>query len=88
MHKDDSIRLRHMCDAAKEAVSYALKESRDSLNTNRMLALSLVRLIEVIGEAAHQVTTDFQKEHGEIPWAQIIAMRNCLIHAYFDIPRD
>lgn len=53
-----------------------------------MLALSLVRLIEVVGEAATQVTRDFQNQHPEIPWAQIVGMRNRLIHAYFDIDLD
>ena len=53
-----------------------------------MLALSLVQLIEIVGEAATQVTREFQNQHPEIPWAQIVGMRNRLIHAYFDIDMD
>ena len=63
-------------------------QTRESLDKNRMLALSLVRLIEIVGEAATQVTREFQNRHPKIPWAQIVGMRNRLIHAYFDIDMD
>jgi len=88
MHKDDPMRVRHMLDAAREAVSFTRNKTRKAFNKDRMLALSLVRLIEIIGEAASQVTEEFQEKHSEIPWSQIIAMRNRLIHAYFDIDLD
>ena len=88
MYKDDLIRLRHMVDAAKEAISFVKNETRDSIETNRVIVLSLLRLIEIIGEAASQVTKEFQSNHSEIPWREIIAMRNRLIHAYFDVDLD
>ena len=72
MHKDDTVRLRHMLDAAKEAASFVQGKQRTDLYNNRMLALSLVRLIEVIGEAAAQVTMDVQQAHPEIPWPLIV----------------
>ena len=50
--------------------------------------LSLVKAIEVIGEAAAQVGDATRKENPSIPWAQIIAMRNRLVHVYFDINLD
>lgn len=85
MPKDDFIRLRHMLDAAKEALSFAKDKSTKDLYANRMLALSIVKSIEIIGEAASTVTKDFRDKHNEIPWANIVAMRNRLIHVYFDI---
>ncbi len=88
MPKDDTVRLRHMLDAAKETVSFVQGKQRSDLESNRMLVLSLVRLIEVIGEAASQVTTECQQAHPEIPWPLIVSMRNRLIHAYFDIDLD
>ena len=69
-------------------MSFLQNQTRESLDKNRMLALSLVQLIEIVGEAATQVTREFQNEHPEIPWAQIVGMRNRLIHAYFDIDMD
>ena len=85
MHKDDTVRLRHMLDAAKEAVSFLHGKQRSVLSSDRKLALSLVRLIEVIGEAACQITKEFQQSDSDIPWSLIVGMRNRLIHAYFDI---
>lgn len=85
MQKDDLIRLRHMLDAANEALSFISGKSRDDLNTNRMLVLSLVKEIEIIGEAAGKVSPEARTECSSIPWLDIIDMRNRLIHAYFDV---
>ncbi len=88
MQKDNIIRLRHMLDAAKEAMSFSENKTKDDLYSNRMLALSIIKAIEIIGEAASTVTKDFRERHKEIPWASIVAMRNRLIHVYFDIDLD
>jgi len=52
MRRDDKIRLQHMLDAANEAASFARGKKRSDLDDNRMLVLSLVKDIEIIGEAA------------------------------------
>lgn len=88
MQRDDAIRLRHMLDAAKEARSFIENKSRNSLDSDRQLELALVKCIEIIGEAANQITDESRKDLAQIPWANIIGMRNRLIHAYFDINRD
>ena len=88
MGKDDAIRLRHMLDAAKEALSFAQGHTRGSLDLNRMLVLAIVKDVEMIGEAASKVTKGCQDQHPEIPWSSIVAMRNRLIHGYFDIDLD
>jgi len=88
MPKNDLIRLRHMLDAAKEAVELAAGKSRHIIENERMLNLSLVRLIEVVGEAANRVSTEGQAKYAGIPWLQIIGMRNRLIHGYDDIDFD
>jgi len=46
MDKADEVRLRHMLDAVRDAVSFATGRQRDALDTNRMLTLSLVKCIE------------------------------------------
>jgi len=88
MRRDDSIRFRHMLDAAKEVMSFAKNKTRKDLDNDRMLTLSLVKSIEIIGEAASKVTDETKKRFPEIPWTNMIAMRNRLIHAYFDIDLD
>lgn len=88
MQPHDRIRLQHMRDAARDASSFAAGRSRDDLATNRMLVLALVKSIEIIGEAASRVSAEARTEVPNIPWQQIVAMRNRLIHAYFDVNLD
>ena len=88
MNRNDEIRLRHMLDAAREAVAFAQGRMRVDLRIDRQLALALVKDIEIVGEAAAAVTDSTQAELTDIPWQQIIAMRNRLIHAYYDVNLD
>jgi len=77
-----------MLDAANEIQQYVLSSSRKELNRDRMLVHSLVHLIEIIGEAASQVSDELREQCPDIPWSVIIGMRNRLIHAYFSINLD
>ena len=86
--KRDEVRLRHMLDAAKEAVAFSEGSTRRDLEQNRLLALSLVKLIEMVGEAANQVTPEFQAQTPAIPWREVIATRHRLIHGYDSIDFD
>ena len=88
MIRDDQIRLRHMLEAAREALSFACGRSRKDLDTDRQLVLSLVKDIEIVGEAASQVMESTRGELKDIPWAVIVGMRNRLVHAYFSINLD
>jgi uncharacterized protein with HEPN domain len=88
MRSDDEIRIRHMIDAALEAISFTQDRSRQDLDHDRMLVLSLVKDVEIFGEAASKVSAEARQTHPTIPWREIVAMRNRLIHGYFDIDRD
>jgi uncharacterized protein with HEPN domain len=77
-----------MRDAAREAMGFAAGRGRSDLDTDRQLLLSIVKDVEIVGEAASRVGAELRSRHPELPWAAIIAMRNRLIHAYFDIDRD
>ena len=85
---EDRVALLHMRDHAAEAVALARRRSRDDLDSDRMLALALTRLVEVIGEAAGRVSAETQRGQGDIPWRQIIGTRNRLIHAYDQVDLD
>ena len=88
MRNDDLIRLKHMLDAAREAVGFAQGKTRQDLDSDRMLLLSVVKSIEIIGEAATKVSKECQGEFPQIPWPSIVTMRHRLIHGYFDINLD
>ena len=88
MAKDDLVRLRHMMDSAMEAVELIHGKSRSDLDTNRVLSLALVRLLEILGEAASKVTTGTRQKTPTIPWSQIVSLRHRLIHGYDTINMD
>ncbi len=85
MRKNDLPRLRHILDAAEEALSFTESRSREDLDQNRQVALSLIQLLQIIGEAARAVSIEFRTAHPEIPWKKMAGMRNFLIHRYFDV---
>lgn len=85
---DNLTRLKHIRDAAKEALFFVKNKTRKDLDDERMLSLALVRLIEIIGEAANNISEDCQAKYPKISWRQIIGMRNRIIHAYFDVDLD
>lgn len=86
--ENDKIRIRHILDAAREAVGFAEGCSREDLDNDRKLSLSLVRLLEIIGEAARGVSQEFRESYPELPWASMAGMRDRLIHGYFDVNLD
>jgi uncharacterized protein with HEPN domain len=85
MRKDDRIRLQHMLDAAREALSFAQGRTREDLDKDRLLVLGLVKAVEIIGEAAYQISEETRAQLPAVPWEDIIGMRHRLVHAYFDI---
>jgi uncharacterized protein with HEPN domain len=88
MRKDDRIRLQHMLDAANEALTFIQGKNRSDLDIDRMLVLSLIRELEIIGEAASKISAETRSQNTSIPWLDISGMRNRLIHAYFDVDLD
>lgn len=78
----DDIRLRHMLDYARDAVQLSHGRTRADFDTDRLYALAIVRVVEVIGEAASRVSDERRARHPGIPWHAIIGMRNRLIHGY------
>ena len=74
-----------MLDAVREALSFAEGQSLEDVKSNRMLALALVKELEIIGEAASNVSGEVQSLAPEIAWPMVVGMRNRLIHAYFDV---
>ncbi|MBF0290786.1 MAG: DUF86 domain-containing protein [Nitrospinae bacterium] len=85
MLKNDEIRLLHMLDAAREAVSLSADKTLDDLKHDRVLTLALLKLIEIMGEASVKISDEFKAGHETIPWRAVTAMRNHLIHVYFNV---
>ena len=88
MQRDDTIRTLHILEAARKALHFVENRTRDDLDKDEMLAISLVHLLEIVGEAANGVSADFREQCPHIPWKKMIELRNRLIHGYFDINLD
>ena len=88
MRYEDTIRLRHMLDAAQDALSFAEGRAREELDTDRQLVLAIVKCVEIIGEAAGQVSPEARADLSALPWRKMVAMRHRLVHAYYDINPD
>ena len=88
MRLDDETRLRHMLDAARRATAFLGSRSSAELERDEVLTQALVRMLEIIGEAASQVSARGRELWTGIAWRPIIGMRNRLIHAYFDVDLD
>lgn len=86
MSKDnDLLRIRHMLDAARKAVEFVQGRTREDLETDEKLTLALLRLLEVVGEAAKGVSPAFRERYRGIAWKEISGTRDRLIHGYFDV---
>ena len=73
---------------AQRALSYCSELDRVQFETNHLLQDAVVRNLELVGEAATRIPEDVRLAHQDIPWRQIIAMRNQLIHAYLGVDLD
>ena len=85
---NDRVLLLDMLDHARLAVAAADGRTRADLDADPVLAAALERFVEVIGEAATKVSQSVRDGMSEIPWREIIGMRNRLIHGYAAVDRD
>jgi len=86
--KSDKTYLGHILDAIGWIENYTKTASRAEFLENGMMHDAVIRQIEIIGEASNNVSKKLREQHSEIPWGQIIGMRNRVVHAYFNIDLD
>ena len=85
MPRDDSAFLLDMLLAAGDALSFTEGMSYAEFARDRRTQLSVLKTVEIVGEAAARVSEDTRLQHPAIPWREIVGMRNHLVHVYFDI---
>jgi uncharacterized protein with HEPN domain len=86
--RDDQVRLQHLAEAATKAVHYLDGRSRQDLEDDELLRLALTKLVEIVGEAAKQVSAPTREAYQVVPWTAAARMRDRLVHHYFDINLD
>jgi uncharacterized protein with HEPN domain len=85
---EDRVRLAHLREAAEKAVRYSRATSRRELEDDEVLRLALTKLVEIVGEAAKQVSQPTRQAIPSLPWSAAARMRDRLAHHYFDIDLD
>jgi uncharacterized protein with HEPN domain len=88
MEKNDRKRLSNMLEVSKEAMGLVQNKTREDLDRDKQLTLSLLKYLEMIGSAASKVSRECQNGCEPIPWDQVIDMKQQVVHTYFDIDRD
>jgi uncharacterized protein with HEPN domain len=84
----DDDRVAHIVEACEEVATFVAGKTRDDLGNDRILQLALVKLVEIVGEAAKAVSDDTRRRYPEVPWAAAARTRDRLTHHYFDINLD
>jgi uncharacterized protein with HEPN domain len=74
-----------MRTAAREIMEFMQGVSQSAFVSSNQLRYAVERQLLVIGEAARHVSDEFQEEHPEVPWMQIVGQRNVLAHDYGEI---
>jgi uncharacterized protein with HEPN domain len=85
MKKDDSVYLRHIIDAFLKIERYTDGVTHEEFLSNSLLQDGVIRQLEVMGEAARNLSEDLRNEYPTIPWRQMMSLRNRMIHAYFNV---
>ena len=85
--RDDRARLNDILEAIERIEKYAVR-GRDALAHDELIQTWTVYYLQIVGEAARSLSNEFRQHHPEIPWTDIIGMRNVLAHRYFGIDVD
>ena len=84
-HRRDSVFIAQMVEAAEAALEFSDGHTAESFASDRLVGYAVVRDIQLIGQAARSVSAELQAAHAEIPWREMIGMRNVVVHDYADV---
>ncbi len=78
--RQESELLLDILESIQHIEKYAV-QGRESFQNNELVQLWFVRHLQIIGEAARKLPTEFKEKHPEVPWTKIIGMRHILVHS-------
>jgi uncharacterized protein with HEPN domain len=88
MSKGDDVYVGHMLETARKIGSRAQRLDRAEFDADEDVRLALAHLVQILGEAASRVSQAFCDEHPEVPWREIVGMRNKIVHDYMGLDFD
>ncbi|EFK12376.1 putative toxin-antitoxin system, antitoxin component [delta proteobacterium NaphS2] len=88
MKEKDLKQLNNMLKVSREALDLVQNKTREDLDRDKQLTLSLLKYLEMIGSAAARVSAECRDNCHPIPWDQVTEMKQQVVHTYWDIDRD
>lgn len=88
MPRDDRLTLDQMLVTSNRIRALAGASTRAAFDADDVRLLAMLHLIQRLGEAASRLSADFRADHPEFPWAEMIGMRNRIVHGYDDLDPD
>jgi len=85
VRKDESVFIEHILESIALIEKYIEDRTKADFFNSVQLQDSVIRRIEIIGEAVKNLSTKLKEKYPEIPWRNIAGMRDLLIHEYFGI---
>lgn len=82
MRDKDYILIENILKCISKISEYTKQVSYEEFSKNTMLVEACVFNLSQIGEYANKVSTEFQKEHSDIPWRMMYGLRNRIVHDY------
>jgi uncharacterized protein with HEPN domain len=76
MKRDDNVYLLHILDAIGLIEEYTRGMSENEFLSNSMAHDAVIRQIEIVGEAARNISDEFQEKHPKLPWNKMTGIRN------------
>ena len=88
MKQNDHKNLSNMLEMSREALDLVQDRTREDLDKNKQLTLSLLKYLEMIGSAASRISGECRDGCKPIPWDQVTEMKQQVVHTYWEIDRD
>jgi uncharacterized protein with HEPN domain len=79
-HRRDSVFIAQMIEAAEAALEFSEGHTAEDFAGDRLVGFAVVRAIQLVGQAARGISEELKAAHSEIPWREMIGMRNVVVH--------
>jgi len=88
MKREVGLFIDDILDTIKKIESFSKGMVKEDLSKDKLKQYALVRAIEIIGEASRNVPDNFRKKYLDVPWKEMVGMRDIVAHSYFKLDLD
>ncbi len=85
MSRNYNLYLQDIVEAADRIASYVEGVTRCQFEADQMRIDAVIRNLQIIGETVKKIPGTIREAYPSIPWREIAALRNRVIHVYFDV---